>query len=443
MALRPRATGAVRTSAGSKLARSVPMGIGLRPPSGSGVRKPSPQPTESITRPAAGRIAGQGRTPTKSATPSEALNGDRTMEVGDRVVVNGMSGKLAFLGATQFARGIWAGIVLDTQDGKNNGIVNGVQYFECGPNKGLFSKPEKLTIVPKSSSSPENKPRSHHSTSHSPFLAQHTPTPGSFKVGDRVSLDGAKEGVIGFMGETQFARGTWVGVILDTPDGKNNGCVNGVQYFECGPNRGLFAKPEKLTIISRVTPGTPTKPSSLPPTSSLVQNAPSAGHFEIGDRVLVDSLKEGVVGFLGETQFARGLWAGVILDAPEGKNDGLVNGVRYFTCEPNHGIFTRLNKLEIISRASQDELHGSSNTPIQDGGGRGVRSDQLTPVNLKVLQEKLKVGDHVLVGGMKEGILRFLGPTEFARGIWVGVELPEPLGKNDGAISGKRSVLSS
>ena len=59
-------------------------------------------------------------------------------------------------------------------------------------------------------------------------------------------------------------------------------------------------------------------------------------------------------------------------------------------------------------------------------------------MDLKTLHEKLKIGDQVLVGGVKEGVLRFLGTTEFAKGIWVGVELPEPMGKNDGAISGKR-----
>jgi len=51
---------------------------------------------------------------------------------------------------------------------------------------------------------------------------------------------------------------------------------------------------------------------------------------------------------------------------------------------------------------------------------------------------RFKVGDRVLVSGTRLGTLRYLDLTDFARGLWAGVELDEPDGKNDGCVAGKR-----
>ncbi len=67
--------------------------------------------------------------------------------------------------------------------------------------------------------------------------------------------------------------------------------------------------------------------------------------FIVGDRVYVDGIKPGRIQFIGETKFGPGEWAGVFLDEALGKNDGMVGGVRYFMCEPKHGVFSRLTRL--------------------------------------------------------------------------------------------------
>nr|2E3I_A Chain A, Restin [Homo sapiens] len=84
--------------------------------------------------------------------------------------------------------------------------------------------------------------------------------------------------------------------------------------------------------------------------------------FRVGERVWVNGNKPGFIQFLGETQFAPGQWAGIVLDEPIGKNDGSVAGVRYFQCEPLKGIFTRPSKLTRKVQA-EDEANGLQTTP--------------------------------------------------------------------------------
>ncbi|XP_008107116.2 centrosome-associated protein 350 isoform X2 [Anolis carolinensis] len=67
--------------------------------------------------------------------------------------------------------------------------------------------------------------------------------------------------------------------------------------------------------------------------------------FHIGDRVLVSNVQPGTLRFKGFTSFAKGFWAGVELDKPEGNNNGTYNGIRYFDCKEKHGIFAPPQKV--------------------------------------------------------------------------------------------------
>ncbi|CAK0855061.1 unnamed protein product [Prorocentrum cordatum] len=66
--------------------------------------------------------------------------------VGGRVVVNPgqLKGTLRFFGQTKFSTGMWAGVELDTLDGKNDGSVKGERYFTCVPQMGLFTRLDTL-----------------------------------------------------------------------------------------------------------------------------------------------------------------------------------------------------------------------------------------------------------------------------------------------------------
>lgn len=47
----------------------------------------------------------------------------------------------------------------------------------------------------------------------------------TIEVGQRVNIPKSGDGVVAFAGNTSFAQGRWVGIVLDEPLGKNNGSV--------------------------------------------------------------------------------------------------------------------------------------------------------------------------------------------------------------------------
>ena len=201
--------------------------------------------------------------------------------------------------------------------------------------------------------------------------------------------------------------------------------------------------------------------------------------FIIGDRVWVNGTKPGYIQYIGETKFASGEWAGVVLDDPLGKNDGTIRGVRYFQCDPKRGVFARLYRLtryplsddyklngtadDVIRRTTKSTPNGritttttryvkptvtKFSTPSYTYPARPskvVTTVTTTTTNVDGNNNKssssIRVGDRVFVNssrGIVAGRVRYTGRPTFALGQWIGVELDEPYGKNDGSVAGKR-----
>ncbi|CAO1632541.1 unnamed protein product [Parajaminaea phylloscopi] len=74
--------------------------------------------------------------------------------------------------------------------------------------------------------------------------------------------------------------------------------------------------------------------------------------IRLHSRVAVSRMGLGTVLFVGQTSFAAGLWVGVELDpgVAGGKNDGSVQGKRYFDTDPNRGVFVRSSQLEVLDQ---------------------------------------------------------------------------------------------
>lgn len=72
--------------------------------------------------------------------------------------------------------------------------------------------------------------------------------------------------------------------------------------------------------------------------------------LHLGQSVTVHG-DDGVIRYIGETDFSPGQWVGIELQQPNGKNDGSVQGRRYFNCRGSkYGIFVRSS----VVRTAQD-----------------------------------------------------------------------------------------
>uniref|UniRef100_A0A9J7YNX6 Si:dkeyp-47f9.4 n=1 Tax=Cyprinus carpio carpio TaxID=630221 RepID=A0A9J7YNX6_CYPCA len=320
-------------------------------------------------------------------------------------------------------------------------------------------------------------------------------------IGDKVIIAGQKVGTLRFCGSTEFAGGLWAGVELHQPVGKNDGSVAGVQYFTCPIKHGIFAPLSKVSKLSERRKSSPRQPTAPVPhprridlarvtsksvhimnagsclfsenllnllvtclprsnkkytknldysgyrTPSASSTAQESPEVHLGERVLVVGQRTGVVRYYGKTSFAPGFWLGIELDKPSGKNDGSVGGVRYFSCPPKHGVFappSRVQRIhgsvDCLSELSSSRMNYSFTGEANSSAGPGPnRVGGTTSSSGSDSTVKLHLGMQVLLISANEmGTLRYIGTADFAPGLWLGLELRNPKGKNDGSVGSRR-----
>ncbi|XP_037261170.1 CAP-Gly domain-containing linker protein 4 isoform X3 [Falco biarmicus] len=373
-------------------------------------------------------------------------------------------GTLRFCGTTEFASGQWAGIELDEPEGKNNGSVGRVQYFKCAPKRGIFAP---LSKISKASDHRKSFVRSS-SLRSSPLVKSKKidVTHVTSKVNSGLNVakkDSASE--TSFMtanrGKNAPAKDGFPGY---SSSSSSTTSLEGKQSSSKKRNSASSNKKAVTGGSSASSKGRAGLYSSSPATrkSPFVE-----GEIQVGDRVLVVGQRTGTVRFCGMTKFAPGFWCGIELDKPHGKNDGSVGGVQYFSCLPRYGIFAPPSRVQRLT-GSLDSLTETSSGRISHAFPGFRRSLSTTSASSQkeinrrnsfvrskssVLRRswsstsaastegpvKLHEGSQVLLTSSNEmGTIRYIGPTDFAPGIWLGLELRSAKGKNDGSVGEKR-----
>ena len=95
-----------------------------------------------------------------------------------------------------------------------------------------------------------------------------------------------------------------------------------------------------------------------------------------------------------------------------------------------------------LNRAESDQSIASTLTNSSQITTNKLKQDEHKEAPEEQLPEWIKEGAHVIVSTNsvmnKPGHVRYIGPTNFAGGAWIGVELEHTFGKNDGSVKGKR-----
>ena len=65
--------------------------------------------------------------------------------------------------------------------------------------------------------------------------------------------------------------------------------------------------------------------------------------------------QRGAVRFVGEIEGKSGVFVGVELDEPQGRNDGSAAGRSYFSCAAKHGVFARPSQVTVGDFPSLDD----------------------------------------------------------------------------------------
>eukprot|EP01084_Bolivina_argentea_P234325 394502_1 len=155
--------------------------------------------------------------------------------IHDRVTLhNDNEGEIKFMGMIEGKSDIYYGIKLDTDIGKNNGMFESIQYFECSNNYGIFVTKDKI--------------KSHKSTPSNESLPH-------VCIGDTVYANNKREnGILRFVGTVHFDYGCFYGIELMEPLGDHNGSIDNRQYFDCPQYYGTFCKSNDIKLIKKMNP---------------------------------------------------------------------------------------------------------------------------------------------------------------------------------------------
>ena len=384
------------------------------------------------------------------------FNREGDVEIGDVVIINGnheVPGVVKYIGYTHFAKGIWIGIKIPEAIGLNDGSIGEYRYFNAPHKCGVFAPPERVTVVKKASDNIYggsdieeevesekgnntccddtendvsmnsdvgiqnflNEPKAESSMEYSEEEKN-----SDVEIGDVVIINGNHKvpGVVKYIGYTHFAKGTWIGIKIPKAIGLNDGSIGEYRYFNAPYKCGVFAPPERVTIVKKASDkdkvfinknGSTTVnelklegksekgrgihrsrqgifkvyndfETRLESSKKYIENVEDLNNpnVEIGDVVIINGNHEvpGVVKYIRYTHFAKGIWIGIKIPKAIGLNDGSIGEYRYFSAPYKCGVFAPPERVTVVAKAA-----GSGNGKDKEYNVESVRKKRKQKYN--------------------------------------------------------------
>uniref|UniRef100_A0A8C1FFS4 Dynactin subunit 1 n=2 Tax=Cyprinus carpio carpio TaxID=630221 RepID=A0A8C1FFS4_CYPCA len=139
----------------------------------------------------------------------------------------------------------------------------------------------------------------------------------------------------------------------------------------------------------------------------------------------------GTVAYIGNTLFASGKWVGVILEEAKGKNDGTVQGKRYFTCQENHGIFVRQSQIQLVedgADTTSPDTPEAATSKMLKRGRQTIPGTYLLTTTRRPKQTRAGVGVKVGSGSASAGEMSSSEPSTPAQTPLAAPVIPSPVG---------------
>ena len=182
------------------------------------------------------------------------------------------------------------------------------------------------------------------------------------KIGETIKLTNGRDGMIKYIGPTEFETGEMIGVELTTPVEFGTNGTFGSKHFESKMGHGVFVR--RVSVIS--APGLESLLAKNYNNNKTNENNDKNNigidligleddlTFEIGDFVTLLNGQIGELKFIGEVEFAKGEMLGLEMKNWEAdQTDGTKHGKKYFDAQSGRGKFIRRGKVKSVLKLTQ------------------------------------------------------------------------------------------